>query len=126
MLCAPEFENTVPKMAFPAASSGVVAIGTNPSKKVMAPVGVPAVEVTMAVNETIAPAETDPGTADRVVTVGFAATTTVTTGDVLEAKSEFPTKIALMLCDPALSNAVSKIPTPLPSRTAVPSVTVPS
>jgi hypothetical protein len=78
--------NVALKTAEPVPSSACTDSGEFPSRNVTAPVGAPAEEVTVDVSDTTAPACTEPGSALRLVLVGFEVTTTVTGAEVLVAK----------------------------------------
>jgi hypothetical protein len=104
----------LPPLSVPAAT------GVEPSRKVTAPTGVPAADVTPAVSETGWPWTTDPDGPDAVVVVLAAVTVWLTVFEVDELNPLVPRYTAVIGCEPTLSEEVMNVATPLPLTVPVP------
>jgi hypothetical protein len=116
----------VPKVATPLPFRSAVPSVVAPSLNVTVPVGVPAVDVTVAVNVTDCPNVDGFSAEVSAVAVAALLTTCETALDVLILKFESPPYSAVMECVPAVRADVLSAATPLPFRTPVPSVAAPS
>jgi len=123
--CAATERVAVTKVACPAASARVPRTFA-PSMKVTLPIGVPWVEVTVAVNVTVSPKTVG---VLEVVTVAFVlagVTVCVMTDDVLVAWFGSPLYTAVIECEPPLSINVVMVAFPFPSSDCVPIELAPS
>jgi hypothetical protein len=122
----PVINDAVVNAACPAEFSVTVAIIVPLSLNVTVPVGTPAEEVTVAVNVTDCP-EAD-GLTDELSAVVLDAPPTVcaSAAEVLWANVSDPLYVAVMVCEPAASEAVDRLADPALSRVAVPITLAPS
>lgn len=98
-----------------------------PSRKVTAPVGVPELlVVTVAVNVTAAPLDTETAELTSTAVVAAGVMVSVAAVEVLAVKLESPPYAAVMECVPTVSVEIVKVALPPLFSVPVPSVIVPS
>src|ERR1039458_5634227 len=128
MMCCPALSDTVEYVAIPLLLIAPAPMVVGPSRNVTVPPGtmvVPPEPATVAVNTTDVAKTDGLGLAPSDVVVGC-LTTSISTEEVADAFWSSPLYTAVTWCAPVARVVVEKAATPVPLRTAVPTLTVPS